>query len=298
MKIPAWRLRACFVAALQTAILGAVFTLPVAADEKTSTDVAALTNVTAQTVVTAQTDEKANHPLVPVLKIAAEGLLHIDANIADYSATLVKRERVRGSLETQYMLIKVRHEPYSVYMVFLGPEDMKDNEVIYVDGQNDGKMWARAGSGLRRRIGMVSLEPTGPLAMDRQRYPITMLGMRTLTQRLLEVGQQDLQHDEIDVEFHEDGKINGRSCSWLQATHPEPRKHFRYHMARIFIDDEFKMPVRFEAYLWPYKKGGKPVLVEQYTYLNIKVNQGFTDEDFNPRNEKYSFVDRKIGRKH
>jgi hypothetical protein len=53
------------------------------------------------------------------------------------------------------------------------------------------------------------------------------------------------------------------------------------------------MPVRFEAFLWPLKKDGKPVLVEQYTYVNVKFNNGFTDKDFDPQNEKYKFVKKK-----
>ena len=71
-----------------------------------------------------------------------------------------------------------------------------------------------------------------------------------------------------------------------------PRKHFRFHLARIFIDDELQVPIRYAAYLWPAREGGKPVLDEEYTYLNLKLNNGFTDRDFDYRNEKYRFVKR------
>ena len=233
------------------------------------------------------------HPLVPVLKIAERGLKRIDAEVQDYSATLIKKERVRGRLtDNQYLFVKVRHQPFSVYISFLAPEDFKGREVIYVDGQNGNKLLAHEGRGWKARIGMVSLKPESPLAMEGQRYPITMMGMRTLTQRLMEVGQEDLRYDEVKVDTYEGTKINGRVCTCVQATHPIPRKHFRYHIARIFIDDELQMPVRFEAFLWPSKKGGKPVLVEQYTYVNIKLNNGFTDSDFDPQNPQYKFVKR------
>ena len=152
------------------------------------------------------------------------------------------------------------------------------------------KLLAHEGRGWKARIGMVALKPESPLAMEGNRYPITMMGMRTLTQRLMEVGQEDLRFDEVEVKRHEGVKINGRICTCVEAIHPVPRKHFRYHLARIFIDDELQMPVRFEAFLWPLKKGGKPVLVEQYTYVNIKLNNGFTNKDFDPQNEKYKFV--------
>ena len=182
------------------------------------------------------------HPLVPVLKIAEQGLKRIDADVQDYSATLIKKERVRGRLtDNQYLFVKVRHQPFSVYISFLAPEDFKGREVIYVDGQNSNKLLAHEGRGWKARIGMVSLKPESPLAMEGQRYPITMMGMRTLTQRLMEVGQEDLRYDEVKVDTYEGTKINGRVCTCIQATHPVPRKHFRYHIARISINFRIKL---------------------------------------------------------
>ncbi|MBI1903218.1 MAG: DUF1571 domain-containing protein, partial [Planctomycetia bacterium] len=34
---------------------------------------------------------------------------------------------------------------------------------------------------------------------------------------------------------------------------------------------------------------GKPELTEEYTYLKIKVNNGFTDADFDVKNPNYKF---------
>jgi hypothetical protein len=241
-----------------------------------------------------QSAQPANeHPLIPVIKMAAEGLERMDASISDYSCTLVKRERLQGELsDHQYIFTKVRHEPFSVYMYFLGPDNLKGREVLYIEGQNDNKLRAHEGTGWKKNFGMVSLEPTSSLAMNGQRYPITMVGMRTLIVRLVEVGEHDLQYDEVDVKTFKGAKINGRVCTCIQAVHPVPRKHFRFHLARIFIDDELQVPIRYAAYLWPAKEGGKPVLDEEYTYLNLKLNNGFTDADFDYRNENYKFVKR------
>lgn len=254
---------------------------------------ALLTALLAPISLADETEKPTEHPLVPVLKIAENGLNHIDDSVPGYTATLVKKERIAGELgSTQTMFIKVRHNPFSVYMRFYSPEKVKDDEVIFIEGKNDGKLTARAGHGLRRRVGMVSLDPDSPLAMEGHRYPITMLGMRTLTKRLMDVGSQELKYDEISVKITEGAKINGRPCTVIHATHPEPRKHFRYHVARIFVDDELQMPVRFEAYLWPKTAGGRPVVVEQYTYLNIEIRDDLTDHDFDTSNEKYRFIDK------
>jgi outer membrane lipoprotein-sorting protein len=84
-------------------------------------------------------------------------------------------------------------------------------------------------------------------------------------------------------------KVNGRVCSCVQVVHPVPRRNFRFHLARVFIDDELLIPIRYEAYDWPHEEGGQPVLMEEYTYMNVKINNGFTDADFDPKNTAYKF---------
>ncbi|MFM9011085.1 MAG: DUF1571 domain-containing protein, partial [Planctomycetota bacterium] len=45
-----------------------------------------------------------------------------------------------------------------------GLDDVKGQEVIWVDGQNEGNMLAHAGSGVRAMVGTVTLKPDGALA--------------------------------------------------------------------------------------------------------------------------------------
>lgn len=235
---------------------------------------------------TANPDE---HPLMPALRWAYKGVADME-KIKDYSATMVKRERVGGKLgDHEHIFLKVRHEPFSVYMYFLGPDEVKGQECIYVHGKNDNLMFAH-GTGLKRTMfGTVSLKPTGPVAMKGQRYPLTEVGLLNMVKRLIEVGEKDTQYGECEVKFFEGAKINDRSCTCLQAVHPVPRRNFLFHVARIFVDDELNLPVRYEAYDWPKNPGGPPELTEEYTYLNLKVNNGFTDADFDPKNPNYQF---------
>lgn len=232
----------------------------------------------------------ATHPLVPAIEIARKGLASIQANIRDYSSTVVKRERIDGKLgEHEYMFAKIRQQPFSVYLLFLGPDAVKGQEVIYVDGRNDGNMLAHAGSGVRALVGTVALKPQSMLAMAGNRYPITELGVENLTKRLVEVADHDKQFGECDVNFYPNAKVNGRVCTCIQVSHPVPRRNFRFHLARVFIDDELTIPIRYEAYDWPQEQGGQPVLMEEYTYMNVKINNGFTDADFDPKNTAYKF---------
>ena len=231
------------------------------------------------------------HPLMPALRRAQEGLTHIDKNIQDYSCTVVKRENVGGTIgDHEYMFTKIRHNPFSVYLYFLGPPNIKGREVIYVDGANENKLIAHEGGGrIKAALPTVQLDPTGLIAMRNQRYPITELGIRNLTARLIEVADQDTKYGECEVKFYKGAKVAGRVCTYIQVVHPVPRKNFRYHIAKIFVDDELNIPIRFESYDWPAQPGGEPILLEEYTYTNIKINNGFTDADFNRENSNYRF---------
>ncbi|MFM9024474.1 MAG: DUF1571 domain-containing protein [Planctomycetaceae bacterium] len=230
------------------------------------------------------------HPLEAAVDVAQKGLAAIQANIQDYSATVVKRERIDNKLgEHEYMFAKIRHEPFSVYLYFLAPDTVKGQEVIYVDGKNDGNMLAHAGSGVRAMVGTVSLKPQSTLAMQGNRYAVTEIGVENLARRLVEVAEHDKQFGECEVNFFPNAKVNGRVCTCVQVVHPVPRRNFRFHLARVFIDDEYTIPIRYEAYDWPQEAGGQPVLMEEYTYMNVKINNGFTDADFDPKNTAYKF---------
>jgi hypothetical protein len=243
------------------------------------------------------------HPLDRALARAHEGLHNIQNNIADYTATMVKQERIGDTvLEPEYMFAKIRNEkqvdgrvvtPFAVYLYFLKPTDIKGREVIFVRGQNDDKLVAHERrDSLLGKFGSRWLPPDSFLAMRNNRYPITEIGIETLVLRLIEKGNRDKKNGdpaECLVEFFEGAAINQRKCTMLQVKHPVPRDYYDFHIAQIFIDDELNVPVRYAAYNWPSRPGGNPELIEAYTYTNLKLNVGLTELDFDPTNPDYSF---------
>ena len=58
---------------------------------------------------------------------------------------------------------------------------------------------------------------------------------------------------------------------------------------KCFIDKELNIPVRYAAYDWPAAPGEEPPLMEEYVYVNVKLNVGLSDEDFDPANQAYKF---------
>lgn len=233
----------------------------------------------------------ATHPLAPAIELARKVQSNIDANVRDYTATLIKQERVAGQLKPPEVCeLKVRNRPFSVYMKFLSPDNLKGQEVIYVEGANDGKLIGHAGSGLMALAGSKWLDPKGTLAMMGQRYPITELGIANLVRRLIEVGQHDLKFGECEVWRNDDAKVGDRPCILFTVQHPIKRRDFLFHIARIFVDKELMLPLRYEAYDWPTRPGEPPPLLESYTYTNLKLNPGLTDADFDPNHPQYNFV--------
>ena len=242
---------------------------------------------------------KKQHPLDPALEMAHRSLSHIRQDIDDYTCILVKRERVGNRLGAQeFMLAKVRNGkkegdqvtvPFGVYLKFLKPDKIKGREVIYVAGKNNGNLIAHEGGWKGKVTPSLPLKPTGPIAMMGQRYPITDIGIENLCVRLIEKGQRDKRLGECVVEM-QPAKINKRPCTRIQVKHPERLPHLDFHLARIFVDNEHNVPVRYEAYDWPRRTDAAPTeaeLIEEYTYVNLKFNVGLTDRDFDPANPKY-----------
>ncbi len=240
------------------------------------------------------------HPVAEALREATARLQHMDAEIRDYTCLLIKRERIKGRLrDHEYLFMKLRHRqvregrtlvPFSVYLKYLAPADLQGREILFVEGRYDGKVIARRG-GQRFAYVTTTVDPESELAREQSRYPITHVGMKNLLRDLIEVGKEELEHtpDEIEVKRIPGAKVSGRECTVIQFTHPKKGDDYRFHIARVFVDDELRLPIRFASYDWPKEEGGHPRLLEEYTYLDVKLNVGLSDRDFDYRNEEYRF---------
>ena len=238
------------------------------------------------------------HPLAPAMKIAYESYDFLTTEVQDYSCRVAKRERVDGRLRSyEYFDAKVRQawqqngrvaHPRSVYLKYVGPESLVGREVLWVDGQNDSRILVRRG-GKRFNYITVELSADSETILRESNYSPADMGLLTMVKNLIEVAQNDMQYDECEVKFFRDVKIDGRPCLCIQVTHPTRREYFKYHIARICVDNERPIPLRYEAYDWPAEVGGKPVLLEEFTFQNVKLNVGFTDAEFRRDFPEYGF---------
>ena len=241
------------------------------------------------------------HPLKPLVIWAEEAEQKLEQDVKDYTCIMVKRERVNGQLlPREYMLAKVRHEqvedgkiviPFGIYLSFEHPKHLVGREVLFVKGENDDNILVRQGGRFLPSL-TVSLDPTSMLAMNGNRHPVTEFGIQRFLQRMAKFGRDEMAFDECEVKICDKIDMEEHDYKRIEIIHPIAREHFQYHLTRVYIDNQTELPIRFESYMWPEKEGEDPVLTEEYTYKDLKVNVGLTDADFDRDNPEYRFMNK------
>lgn len=237
------------------------------------------------------------HPLDPVLRIAYDALRRFEATVDDYTGIIIKRERIGGTLSgearMEFKILAQKKEgdkvvrPLNAYLKFSDPWVARGREVIWAENANDGKLVAHEG-GLKNLV-RISLAPTDTLAMLGNKYPITDIGIGKLVEKLIEKGERDRKIGPCQVRIEEGFKVGDVPCQKIEVVHADPDPRFDFHKAEIFIDPARMIPLRYAAYLWPEKPGAPPPLEEEYTYIDVKLNVGLKESDFDPNNPAYNY---------
>jgi hypothetical protein len=238
--------------------------------------------------------EPSAHPLQKTLQYATARAEHIRNHVSDYTCQLVKRERIAGTLQSyQFAVAKVRCEqrkndevaqPMAVLMEFKKPASMNGRLVLYVEGENDGMVLVRKGGRGALKNVELKFDPLGTAAKRESTHPISDMGLARLIERLIERIEEDIAHDptgiNTKVSYYRKAKVQDRECTHIEVIHPQRGDGIDFHRASLYVDDETQIPVRLVAYDWPTEEGGKPVLLEEYNYMNLKLNVGLSDEEF------------------
>jgi hypothetical protein len=125
--------------------------------------------------------------------------------------------------------------------------------------------------------------------MNGERHPITDIGLAHLCRQLIERGESAGDPRRVQVKRYRHARVNTRACTLLEITVPTPGAKTRGYIARVFLDNEWRFPIRVEIYELPLDRSKRPQLEEEYTYLDVKLNNGYSDADFDPKNPQYKF---------
>jgi len=210
-----------------------------------------------------------------------------------YTATFSKQEIVADELtDEQVMQVKIRHEPFSVYMKWTTGH--KGRQLLYVTGENKGRMLVKLG-GWKKRLPALKLDPSGKLAMKESRYPVTKAGLLELVRESLAIRRGDMgKTTGVKCQLVENHEFDSRPCYAFVVEYADRSASQRYRKSVMLVDRELGVPVVVRNFGWPSEGFDGEVtdestLVESYTYRDIKFQSEVASGDFDRGNKAYRF---------
>lgn len=209
--------------------------------------------------------------------------------VDEYECRLWRRERLDGELRKPTSIrLKMRHRPRCMHASFLVLAGLKAHDhpqLLFAEGRQESRITLDSGNCFRsiRRIRPSEWRPAGD--------PPTQWDIQNVTKRFLSKLQDNKDIPGWKSRTIKSTTINKRSCTLLEIVHPSREDEIKHHVVRIYVDDEVQIPVRLAAWKRPSQDGAKPELAEEHTYVDINLEPGFQDSDFDERNPNYSFIE-------
>ena len=172
-------------------------------------------------------------------------------------------------------------KPFKVHLRWLKGKN-EGRQALYPAGTDKNELWVR----VPMLVGgvTISLDPRSPRARKGTRHPITDIGIGRLLELIGDNARRGLERGEVTLE---DG---GWRVTFERPTHrytlhfpSDPTSGYYCMTAVIDVGREHRLPIYAEIYDWLGQ------LVERYGYLDLRLNPGLTEEDFDPKNPDYNF---------
>jgi outer membrane lipoprotein-sorting protein len=199
--------------------------------------------------------------------------------VSDYTCRLDKRVKKDGILyEDLAIYVKYKKPKHYYFRWDRGSE--KGREVIFVAGKYNDKLVAHPGGILQFMT--FHLDPEGRLAMQRNRHSLQHSGMEKIIY-LIESNYQRAREKGLDaIQYIGEDRIDGRD-TWIVEGRFPANQDFYAHRVIVTIDKTMALPVMVSIFDW--SEG----LIEEYVFRDLKINIGFTENDFDPGNPDYNF---------
>ena len=203
------------------------------------------------------------------------------AKVRDYTCTFTRQEKFGGALSAEQVAeMRVRSQPYSVYVRFARPEGVAGMEAAYAADRRDGKIRYRP-AGKAGINGFLTVSPEDPKMLADNRRPVSELGVGKVIELLVAVAAREKALNNPVEAFPSDYVFAGRPVTRYEVLTRRPHAHRYAYRTVVYVDKETKLPVRFEAYDQP-KPGASPdgELLEAYSYSDLRLNVGLGDSAF------------------
>jgi outer membrane lipoprotein-sorting protein len=186
-----------------------------------------------------------------------------NASIVDLKCTFRFQVTKNGKeFPRHHTVLRLRSEPETIHMAFVEPYEGR--KVLYVKGQNGGKLRVRPG-GLWKFL-VVSLDPEGERAMKGAIDPFPAQGFPNIVRKAEEVlesvqGRGDCL---VSVDWNVEGE--GRTCAKLRIAAPGVGE------MTLLVDQTTYFPYRI------VKRNGSDGAT--YVYEDVQLNPGMKDSEF------------------
>ena len=231
--------------------------------------------------------------LMMKLALLQEGCNRLE-KVPHYTATFFKQERLEGGdlPEGQTMFMKLRHEPFSVYMKWLDGD--VGREVLYVDGAHNGRMLVKKGGQVGKMLPSLKLDPNGTLAMSESRHPVTEAGLLKLAKMIADYCRRDVGLSEgVSCHLIGEERVNDRACYCFLTEYASKEVEPDYRKSLVYVDTELSLPIHVKNYGWPDAEGQESIddatLIEVYSFADLRLDQRLADNAFDHTNKEYTF---------
>ena len=233
-----------------------------------------------------------------VLRLARKSLEKMSTSCDDYTARFVKQELSSSGSLSEFSEIQVkiqtrfRNETNDaakrVYLRFNKPQKVDGREVIWAEDMHEAKLVVHE-AGL---LGLMTLrlDPTGLLAMQGQRYPISEIGISRLVEKLIERGEADRDNPEIEVTIRQGHPFDDVDAELIRIRRDRPsQSEDDFSLAEIVFDPQRMLILSYRSFGWAKSPDEPPPLQESYAYHDLALNVGLTKADFDPANPDYDY---------
>lgn len=230
-------------------------------------------------------ENRRRHTLDEALQRAEKSAIALK-DVKDYTAIFVKTELIKGRLTEQSMDLKLREQPFSVYLHCRSKPEA-GREVYFVAGAKNGKLLVHE-AGLKGIVGIVELAIDDPQVMQENRRPITQIGIANIIAIETPLWRQmrDLEPRNVEVTFEARAEVGSCPCDVIELKRLKPIANSPFSLTRVYLDEKTRYPLQVEHFGWPEAAGGEPPLVERYRYCDLKINVGLEQPDFQPNGSR------------
>lgn len=201
--------------------------------------------------------------------------------VREYRCIFQKRQRIGGTLQPpQRMVFKFR-APMNLYMKWLS-EPHKGQEILYAPSRYGKKALARAGGWKGAVTPPIHIDVDGYWVMRDNIHPLNHAGIGYFLDLFMKNAKRAREEKASALIDRGVQMVAGRPARLLESVLPNDKaKGYYCYRCLVWFDEEHGLPVQVSIYDWDDN------LSEEYLYVDLDLDPGFTDRDFDRHNPDY-----------